>query len=63
VRDRPAGYDDYRVLDLNALLVADRAELEGHAFDCLVCVAALGFGDVPPTAFAEAFNLVASSAG
>ena len=60
IRDRPAIYDDYRVLDLNALRAANRAELEGHAFDCLVCVAALGFGDVPPTAFAEAFNLVAS---
>ena len=60
-RDRPAVYDDYRVLDLTALRAADRAELERHGFDCLVCVAALGFGDVPPTAFAEAFNLVASS--
>lgn len=61
VRDRPEIYDDYRVLDLTALRPADRTELEGHGFDCLVCVAALGFGDVPPTAFAEAFNLVASS--
>ena len=26
----------------------------------MVCVAALGFGDVPPIAFAEAFNLVAA---
>jgi SAM-dependent methyltransferase len=61
VRDRPGIYDDYRVLDLNALHATDRAELEGHDFDCLVCVAALGFGDVPPAAFAEAFNLVAPS--
>jgi hypothetical protein len=61
LRDRPEIYDDYRVLDLNALRAADRAELEEHRFDCLACVAALGFGDVPPTAFAEAFNLVASS--
>jgi hypothetical protein len=61
VRDRPAIYDDYRVLDLNALRADDRTALEGHGFDCLVCVAALGFGDVPATAFAEAFNLVASS--
>jgi hypothetical protein len=61
VRDRPAIYDDYRVLDLNELRAADRAELEAHGFDCLVCVAALGFGDVPPPAFAEAFNLIASS--
>jgi SAM-dependent methyltransferase len=60
-RDRPEIYDDYRVLDFTALRAADRAELEEQRFDCLVCVAALGFGDVPPTAFAEAFNLVASS--
>ncbi len=61
MRDRPAIYDDYRVLDFNALRASDRTELEGRGFECLVCVAALGFGDVPPTAFAEAFNLVASS--
>jgi hypothetical protein len=60
LRDRPGIYDDYRTLDLNALGAAERAELEGHDFDCLACVAALGFGDVPPTAFAQAFNLVAS---
>ncbi|HEY2770713.1 MAG TPA: methyltransferase domain-containing protein [Solirubrobacteraceae bacterium] len=61
MRDRPAVYDDYRVLDLTALSATDRAELEGRGFDCLVCVAALGFDDVPAMAFAEAFNLVASS--
>jgi hypothetical protein len=38
----------------------DRAELEGHHFDCLACVAALGFGDVPQVAFAKAFNLLAA---
>ena len=26
----------------------------------MTCVAALGFGDIPPLAFADAFNLVAS---
>jgi hypothetical protein len=60
LRDRPGIYDDYRTLDLDALRAAERAELEEHDFDCLVCVAALGFGDVPPTAFTQAFNLVAS---
>jgi hypothetical protein len=29
-------------------------------FDVMTCVAALGFGDIPPLAFAEAFNLVGS---
>jgi hypothetical protein len=60
LRDRPGIYDDYRTLDLNALRAVERAELEGHDFNCLTCVAALGFGDVPPTAFIQAFNLVAS---
>lgn len=60
LRDRPEVYDDYRALDLNALPARDRRELEAHRFNCLVCVAALGFGDVPPSAFREAFNLVAS---
>ena len=59
-RDRPEIYDDYRVFDLNALRAADHAELAEYGFDCLACVAALGFGDVPPTAFTEAFNLLAS---
>lgn len=59
VRDRPGVYADYRALDLTALGAADRAALEEYRFDCLACVAALGFGDVPQIAFAEAFNLVA----
>jgi Methyltransferase domain len=60
LRDRPGVYDDYHVLDFCALPAEDRAELESHGFDCLVCVAALGFGDVPTSAFATAFNLVGS---
>jgi SAM-dependent methyltransferase len=60
LRDRPGVYDDYRVLDLTALDSDDRPALEAHDVDCLTCVAALGFGDVPQLAFAEAFNLVAS---
>jgi hypothetical protein len=31
-----------------------------HDFGAMACVAALGFGDIPPLAFAEAFNLVGS---
>jgi SAM-dependent methyltransferase len=58
LRDRPGVYDDYRALDLTELGGTDRADLEGRGFDCLACVAALGFGDVPQLAFAEAFNLV-----
>ena len=37
-----------------------RRDLMRHDFDLMTCVAALGFGDIPPLAFAEAFNLVGS---
>ena len=58
-RDRPGVYDDYLVLDLTELSGARRRELRQRRFNALVSVAALGFGDIPPRAFAEAFNLVA----
>jgi hypothetical protein len=60
LRDRPDVYDDYAALDLTALSADERAELEAREFNAMICVAALGFGDIPPVAFAEAFNLVSS---
>ena len=57
-RDRPGVYDDYLVLDLTELTDGLRNELRARRFNALVSVAALGFGDIPPRAFAEAFNLV-----
>lgn len=57
-RDRPGVYDDYHALDLTDPAADGRDELERRDFNCLTCVAALGFGDVPPEAFANAFNLV-----
>lgn len=57
-RDRPGVYDEYLVEDLTDLSDRSREELEGRKFNCLTSVAALGFGDIPPDAFAEAFNLV-----
>ncbi len=59
-RDRPGLYDDYYSLDLTQLAPDERRELMGREFDVMACVAALGFGDVPPLAFAEAFNLIGS---
>ncbi|MEA2217571.1 MAG: hypothetical protein QOJ35_197 [Solirubrobacteraceae bacterium] len=59
-RDRPGVYEDYYALDLTRLHPVDRHLLAGHHFDLMTCVAALGFGDIPPLAFAEAFNLVDS---
>ena len=58
-RDRPGVYEAYHVLDLTELSGSHRRELRGHRLNSLVTVAALGFGDIPPLAFAEAFNLVA----
>ncbi|MEJ7798561.1 MAG: methyltransferase domain-containing protein [Solirubrobacteraceae bacterium] len=59
LRDRPGLYEDYYALDLTELDPSDRADLHNR-FDCLSCVAALGFGDVPPVAFAEALNFIAT---
>jgi predicted TPR repeat methyltransferase len=57
-RDRPGVYDDYLVLDLTDIPPDTRRDLESRRFNCLVTVAALGFGDIPPNAFAEAHNLI-----
>jgi hypothetical protein len=58
-RDRPGLYEAYYVLDLTEIPYETRAELERRRFNCLITVAALGFGDIPPLAFAEAYNLIA----
>jgi predicted TPR repeat methyltransferase len=58
-RDRPGLYDHYYVVDLTDIPGDARGDLEDMRFNCLTSVAALGFGDIPPRAFAEAYNLVA----
>jgi hypothetical protein len=60
LRDRPGLYEDYLAVDITELGSDDRTQLEGHGLNLMTCVAALGFGDIPPAAFAEAFNLVDS---
>ena len=55
-RDRPGIYQDYLVADLCNLEARDRRTLDEHRLNCLLTVAALGFGDIPPRAFATAFN-------
>jgi predicted TPR repeat methyltransferase len=57
-RDRPGLYDDYRVVDLTDPGPADDAALRDAGFNCLTSVAALGFGDIPPDAFAQALEYV-----
>ena len=57
-RDRPGVYDQYYVQDLTVLGDAEREELREWRFNCMITVAALGFGDIPVRAFWEGFNLV-----
>jgi len=57
-RDRPGVYDAYYVMDLCKLTVEERDEIASWSSECLISVAALGFGDIPPQAFLEAFNLI-----
>ena len=57
-RDRPGVYDAYYTVDLTALPGDIRRDLQDHKLNTLVTVAALGFGDIPAQAFAEAFNLI-----
>jgi SAM-dependent methyltransferase len=57
-RDRPEVYDAYYVMDFSNLGDHERDELASWSPDCLISVAALGFGDIPAQAFLEAFNLI-----
>ena len=59
-RDRPGVYDDYRVTDLTDLPEAEEENLRRADANCLTTVAALGFGDIPPLAFAKALDLIAT---
>lgn len=58
-RDRPGIYEDYLIVDMTQSREVEKSGLAGHDFNCLTCVAALGFGDIPARAFASAFNLIA----
>lgn len=57
-RDRPGVYDEYYAIDMSQLEPSDREYLKSHGFNCLITVAALGFGDIPTRAFVKAFNLI-----
>jgi len=58
-RDRPEVYDRYYVGDVRNLPADVERDLAGRGINCLVCVAALGFGDIPPSAFEAAYQKVA----
>lgn len=57
-RDRPDAYDAYYVADMSRPDPDMIAEMKSWKLDCLTCIAALGFGDIPAMAFANAFNLI-----
>ena len=59
-RDRPNVYDDYRITDLTDLPEDEEERLRRNDANCLTTVAALGFGDIPPLAFAKALDLIAT---
>jgi len=58
-RDRPGLYAGYLACDLTRLDAGKRERLCAYGPNCLITVAALGFDDIPPRAFAEAYNLIA----
>lgn len=57
-RDRPGVYDAYYVCDLCNPDPTAQKDIASWQIDCLSSVAALGFGDIPAKAFANAFNMV-----
>ena len=57
-RDRPGIYEGYFVVDLTDLPGDVRSDWEEAELSLLTCVAALGFGDIPPAAFATAYDLL-----
>lgn len=57
-RDRPGVYDAYYVEDLTALPEKVEEEISQQNPNCLSIVAALGFDDIPPEAFASGYNLI-----
>lgn len=59
-RDRPDVYEDYYTADLMDLSKKEEKLLDKSDFNCLTIVAALGFDDIPPAAFASAFNFISS---
>ena len=57
-RDRPNVYDDYYVADFTNLKPELNEEIADWSIDCLTSVAALGFGDIPPSAFLKGLRYV-----
>ncbi|MBV8992110.1 MAG: methyltransferase domain-containing protein [Pseudonocardiales bacterium] len=59
-RDRPGVYDRYLVADLTNLAPDQRDTLAEADINTMTTVAALGFDDMPPNAFASAYNFIST---
>ena len=57
-RDRPEVYTDYIVDDLALPHEDTHKILADRSIDCVICVAAIGYGDIPPRTLANAINYV-----
>lgn len=57
-RDLPGVYASYLVDDMTQPSAQTDARLRALRPNALTCVAALGFGDIPPAAFRTAFNAI-----
>lgn len=60
-RDRPGVYEKYYIADLTNLEDDVEKDLTNRDLNCLTIVAALGFEDIPPAAFATGYNFVENS--
>lgn len=58
LRDRPGAYVDYLAADLLDVTADTRQRLRRFAPNALACVAALGFGDIPPRLYWNALEFV-----
>lgn len=58
LRDRPWVYNEYKVADFTDIKPEDDEFFKAYKFNALMTVAALGFGDIPPLAFFNAYNYV-----
>ena len=59
-RDRKGLYDEYVVGDMTELAETTARQLLAKELNCLTTVATLGFGDIPPKAFATALSLIST---
>jgi SAM-dependent methyltransferase len=60
IRDRPGLYDAYHIEDFTSLDQEPKEEIMSWDCNCMVTVAALGFGDIPVKAFIQAFNIISA---